>query len=230
MGGARTAVVAAIVAAICALALSACGGGEDSTGSTASPEAAATTATPEAPAGAATGGGGESSAKPPAEVKETPVEEEAHETPKKGERSAAFAVPGGDNSIQSYGDEGDQAEREEANQSVVALNKALSGGSWTVVCTKYLSKKNLEQLKLLTKSQPKLSGLSCAALMGKLNVGTPEANSPTAPKGGIASFRIEGNTAFAIYRGNDGKGYAYPMALEDGVWKLTSLGPTPITP
>ncbi len=227
MGGARTAVVSAIAAAICALVLSACGGGDDSTGSTASTEATTTASAPEPTT--PTTSGGETSAKPPA-VKETPEEEEVREVPKKGERSAAFAVPGGDNSIQTYGDEGDETDREEANESIVALNKALAGGGWAVVCSKYLSKKNLEQLKMLTKAQPKLSGLNCAALMGKLNVGTPEAKSPTAPKGGIASFRIEGDTAFAIYRGNDGKGYAYPMTLEDGVWKLTSLGPTPISP
>jgi hypothetical protein len=227
MGGARTAVAAVIAAAICALALSACGGGDDSAGSTASTQAATTATTAEATS--PTTSGGQSPAEPPA-VKETPEEAEAHETPKQGERSAAFAVPGGDNSIQTYGDEGDGTEREEANESITALNKALAGGSWNVVCSKYLSKKNLEQLQMLTKAQPKLSGLSCAAMMGKLNVSTPQTKSPSAPKGGIASFRIEGDTGFAIYRGNDGKGYAYPLTLEDGVWKLTALGPTPITP
>ncbi len=226
MGGARTAVVAAILAALCALILSACGG-SDSTSSTASGESSEPTVAQQE----TTSSGGEQTSTEPAEaVEETPEEKAAHVTPKKGERSAAFSVPGGDNSIQTYGDEGDEKDREEANETIVALNKALAGGSWTVVCTKYLSKKNVEQLQMLSKSQPQLKGLSCAALMSKLNVGTQSTQTPTAPKGGVAAFRIEGDTAFAIYRGQDGKGYAYPMTLENGVWKLTSLGPTPITP
>jgi hypothetical protein len=41
-------------------------------------------------------------------------------------------------------------------------------------------------------------------------------------------MRIEGDLAFALYRGMDGKGYALPLKNEGGRWKLTALGPTPL--
>src|SRR5262249_39032127 len=111
--------------------------------------------------------------------------------------------------------------------SVKALYAAFSSGNWKVVCAKYLSAKNLEQLKLLAEKSPQVKGATCADILGKLSQ-TPGENPPDRPQGGVAALRTEGNAAFAIYRGADGKGNALPLTRENGVWKLTALGPTPL--
>ena len=231
MGGARRAWIS-LLAALCAATLAACGGGDD--GSTTSPGTAeggtaGSTAQPgggEAENGAGEGGGaaesggGEGSSE--SESKTGPG-------PSKGERSYAFRTPGGDNSIQEYGEEGDSSERGQAQTSIDALYKAIASGNWAEVCSKYLSARNLEQIKVLTEKSPQLKGKGCEEVLAGLNQISP-AGSPDLPVDGIASLRIEGDTGFAIWRGKDGKGYALPLTRENGEWKLTALGPTPLNP
>jgi hypothetical protein len=144
------------------------------------------------------------------------------------ERSYQFRTPGGDNSIQSFGDEGGGSDRSEATAIVTALFKALESGDWTEVCNTYLSASNIEQLKVLSEKSPQVKGKGCAEVLGGLASSGARANSPDAPDGDVVSLRIEGEVAFAIYRGRDGKGYAVPLKLEGGKYKLTALAPTPL--
>jgi hypothetical protein len=232
MGGAwKLRILPAAVA--CALLLAACGGGGSSTEATTA-EAEATTPAPGAPAGEAGGGneGGSSNGSGKEGGSSTGGAPEGGGSatgpgPKKGERSYSFRTPGGDNSIQEYGNEGKASERSEAENSIEALYAAFSSGNWAEVCSKYLSSKNVEEIKILSEKSPQVKGSGCAGVLSQLNT-TPSGNTPDRPKGGVASLRIEGDTAFAIYRGADGKGYALPLKREEGVWKLTALGPTPL--
>ncbi|MBS1894787.1 MAG: hypothetical protein JST59_26095 [Actinobacteria bacterium] len=41
--------------------------------------------------------------------------------------------------------------------------------------------------------------------------------------GSIAALRVEGHKAFALFHGNDGHGYAMPMELEDGEWRVGAI-------
>ena len=51
----------------------------------------------------------------------------------------------------------------------------------------------------------------------------PVLGRPDTPDGAIVSFRVEGDTGFAIWWGIDGKGYAMPLKSEDGAWKLAAI-------
>jgi hypothetical protein len=233
MGGLKTPVVLLVVAAIFATALSACGGGDDSTSSTASTEAGTETAeAPKAPTGKdvkkktekkgpakkAEGGQKSSDGRPTSS---------GGGDPKGGPEPATnFETPGGDNSIQEYGDEGDESEREEATIVVNALFKATRTGNWNEVCGKYLSKSNVEQLEMLAEKAPQAKGKDCAGILGGLNSQTGA--SPSEPVGEVGSVRNEEEVTFAIYRGKDGKGYAIPLKREGGDLKLTALAPTPL--
>jgi hypothetical protein len=226
-----------LAAAACALALAACGGGGGSSTAETSASGGTEGTTAQAPGesgsgggggekgsnGAGGGGGGATSGGGGSGGSESAT----GPGPKKGERSYAFRTPGGDNSIQEYGDEGRSSDRSEAESSIDALYAAISSGNWAAICEKYLSKKNIEQIELIAEKSPQVKGKSCAEVLSGLNQ-VSGAESPEKPKGGIASLRIEGNTAFAIYRGADGKGYALPLIREGGQWKLTALGPTPL--
>ena len=150
-----------------------------------------------------------------------------HPEPVDGERSAGFRSPGGDNSIQEYGEEEDAEERAEAMKPIVALYRALESGDWTTVCSTYLSRPNLEQIEMLAEKSPQIKGAGCAEILGNLNQ-TTGMRGPDTPDGEIVSFRTEGDTGFALWWGIDGKGYAMPLKSEEGGWKLTALAPTPL--
>lgn len=236
----RTTAILLIVAALCAVGVAGCGGGDSSTST-------ATTAESGSGAESTTGGGGESANNGEGSGSNgggsstgggssgsggTPSDSgggsSATESPSSDERSYQFRAPGGDNSIQSFGDEGGGSERSEATTIVTALFKALESGDWTEVCNTYLSASNIEQLKVLSEKSPQVKGKGCAEVLGGLATSGATANSPDAPDGGVVSLRIEGEVAFAIYRGHDGKGYAVPLKLEGGKYKLTALAPTPL--
>ena len=231
MGGAgKLSILLAAVA--CALALAACGSGGDSTATTGTTAETTTAQAPEQQGGGGAGGdkgskgnGGNAQKGP----KGGDSSKSGGSKPVKGgvEPSSNFETQGGDNSIQEYGDEVESQEREEGTAAVAALYDALRTGKWATVCNKYLSAKNLEQIELLAKQAPQIKGNGCPEILGGLN-STSSGKTPDTPAGVVASMRVEGETAFAIYRGIDGKGYAVPMVREGGKWKLTALAPTPL--
>jgi hypothetical protein len=150
-----------------------------------------------------------------------------HPAPVEGQRSDVFVVPGGDNSIQEFGEEQGEDERVAAMLPITALYKAQFTGDWSEICDTYLSANNVQQLKLLGEKSPQLKGKGCAEVLSGLTQATG-IKTPDTPDGGVVSFRVEGDTGFAIYWGIDGKGYAFALKSENGGWKLTSLAPTPL--
>jgi hypothetical protein len=198
-------VFALAIAAPLALGLAACGGG-DSTGSTST----ATTATAPRTTGATTTGAdhGPSGSSPSSQ---------------KG--SAGFRTPGGDNSIQNFGDEADAAEVEAANAVLSAYLQVRAKDDWATECT-YLAKTTVAPLERLASSSTQLKGKGCAAILAALSSTTPASIRQNTLSGGIASLRVQGNRAFALYHGAKGVDYFVPMVKEDGEWKVGALAPS----
>jgi hypothetical protein len=182
-------------------------------------------------AGGESNGGGEASGGPGGSGSignsfSGPPTKHKHPAPVEGQRSDSFRVPGGDNSIQEFGEETDAAERVAAMVPIAGLYRALESGDWTAVCSTYLSASNVKQIELLAEKSPQLKGKDCPSVLGGLN--QVAGKGPDTPDGGVVSFRVEGDTGFAIYWGIDGKGYAFALKSEGGAWKLTALAPTPL--
>ena len=277
MGGVRKFTLA-LAAALCALVLAACGGGDDSTSSTASDATGADSTVAEGGGSTGENGSGDPSGKGDGEggkgadgsgggsgsgtgtnanangaaggsgegdgggsgpggnagtgsadaVDFTgPPTKHKHPEPDDGKRSDVFVVPGGDNSIQEYGEEQGEEERAEAMKPIVALYRALASGDWTAVCQQHLSAPNLQQIELLAEKSKQIQGQGCAEILGGLNQ-TTGMRGPDTPDGEIVAFRVEDDTGFAIWWGIDGKGYAMALKSEGGAWKLTALAPTPL--
>jgi hypothetical protein len=215
----------ALAAASCAAVLVACGGGDDSASST------ATGAESTVEGGGSAGRGNGSGVKAGAgsagfDFSGEPTEHD-HPTPVEGRRADGLRVPGGDNSIQEYGEEQGSEERAAAMAPIAALYRALYHSDWIEVCDAHLSAGNVRQIELIAEQRPKLKGKGCAEALSGLNHAVGR-KGPDTPDGGIVSFRTEGDTGFAIYWGIDGKGYAFALESEGGSWKLTSLAPTPL--
>lgn len=225
----RTVALLALCALLSAAALSACGGGDDTTASTAVETTADGApapadekpigggAAPDQPAGAGRSGDSE----------DTEGDGVGGTNVQPDERSSKFVTPGGDNSIQEFGSEGGSDERAEALKAIDAVTKANQSGEWAQVCNEYMSAKNLEQFEKLTEKVPQFEGKDCPEILHALNPGR-KIDDSSVPQDGIASIRGDDKNAFALYRGKDGKGYAWPFAREDGALKLVSLAPTPL--
>lgn len=232
MGGASKA-TAVLLALACALVLAACGGGDSS--STSSTSASAPTTSTSAPEegqsgseGARQGGEGPNGGSEASEAEaEEGSSEEGEVSP--NDRSAQFRTKGGDNSIQNYGDEASAAEREKATKVIAGVFAAQKAKEWAKVCS-LLSAKATGQLKEFSKRSPQLKGKGCAQVIALILGSAPSSARPETIKGGVIALRRKGTESFALYKGADGKAYAYPLLLEGGQWKLIGMAPTPLNP
>lgn len=225
MGGtAGKTLLALMLAALLALAAVGCGGGGDS-GSTAG------TAT----VGGQTTSGGEqgddhgTAEKQPGDdkggSKESNDESSSSgggQSASAGEGSASFRTRGGDNSIQNFGDEADESEREAAEANIDAYLEARADGDWKKSC-EYLAKTAIQPLERLAESSPQLKGKGCAAIIGTLSAQLPASSRANPLVSGVASLRIEGDRGFALFHGPRGTDYFIPLAKEGGEWKAGAL-------
>ena len=119
------------------------------------------------------------------------------------ESSGSFKVPGGDNGIQEFGKEVAGSDLRQANEAVAALFRAVRSGHWNEVCSKYLSRQNVEAFKGIAKMSPHVKGASCPAgsagstRPAKSRLRQRTASARSASKAIAASVSIAGPTARA---------------------------------
>lgn len=231
----------AAFAALLTLGVVACGDDDDTTTqSTASTQAEPADGDPKtdnrngSDAGEATGGGdsrqpdgGDASGQPDGSTPSSSPSEEARAAAQRdsGGGSGQFRVPGGDNSIQEFGAEASDAEREEAAIVLHAFLAAHADRDWATVCS-YLSQRMLDQLEQLVSGSPELKGAGCPAAVDALLVGSTPAERAELTQADVGSLRVEGDRAFLLYRGSLGRDYAILLEREDGAWKAAALLPT----
>jgi hypothetical protein len=202
MGGtSKLAVVLALVAL--AIGLAACGGGDDSTQSSDS-----------------------STAGTAQETTATTTTQDRDSSSSTGEGSSSFRTPGGDNSIQNYGDEADASEVEAAAAVLAAFLQTRAKDDWAKECS-YLAKSAVAPIEQLASSAPKLKGKGCAAILAALMSRAPVSTRANPLTGGVASLRVDGDRGFALFHGAENVDYFVPMVKEDGEWMVGALAPSP---
>lgn len=234
-------VPALAVAALLSLGLVACGDEENTTTSTASTSPTSTNTKSE------TGADGSSQKKEGGSVKvtkEEPAEEEAElakqAVPSEKAKAAAqndsgggskqFRAPEGyDNSVQDYGDEAGDTDREEAAVVLHAFFEAQAAYDLEAECA-FLAKSVRESFRQMAASGgAKTEGDSCPAILKAMTLKlSPEAGKELTQID-VGSLRTEGDQAFLVYkRRTDDAVYAMTMENEDGVWKVGSLAGVPL--
>ena len=154
--------------------------------------------------------------------------------PQEGSEGPAPGVAtskGGDNSVQTYGAESSDGEREQAAIAVQGFLDARAAGEWGKACS-YLTAPTLTSIEQLAKrSQSQGSEVSgCAGVMQALNERIPEEiRRQSARIERVLSFRIEGDQGFLLFIGPPTATlFSVPMNLEGGIWKVGSLTPNPL--
>jgi hypothetical protein len=140
-----------------------------------------------------------------------------------------FIIPGGDNSVQLYGDEASTPERLKASKVAHIWMKARVAENWDTDC-KHLSRVYIKALVADARGVTGGKVKSCPqalAYFGDAASGT-SGNTLT---GSIDSLRVKkpvgSNTeleAYAQWHGPE-KDWVLPMAREDGVWKVAIAAP-----
>src|SRR5262249_12484234 len=117
-----------------------------------------------------------------------------------GGGSEQFRTKGGDNSIQEYGDEGDESELQEAAEAVTGLYVARAEERWQKACS-YLAKSNARQLEQLVSQSPQLKNSGCSGALKAFTRPLPASVQREITTIDAGSFRREENQGFLIYYG-----------------------------
>ena len=228
-----------LAGALLVLCLASCGGGGDST-ATSAPTATSGSATTETSQGGAVGSGDQTGPKGSQGESSQATEgsgsagagkgtSAVHAAPLRvsGGGSTQFRSKGPDNSVQEFGEEGGESELQEAAEVVHDFYVARIAEDWARACS-YLSVKEVQQLEQFAGQSGQLKGKGCAPILAAFTqplTASMQRESTTIDAG---SLRREGEQAFLIYFGPEKTVYAMPMTQEDGVWKVTALGAAPL--
>jgi hypothetical protein len=139
-----------------------------------------------------------------------------------GGGSEQFRAKGGDNSIQEYGEEGDESELQETAEIVHGFYVARAEEKWDTACS-YLAKGNIEQLEQLAAQSSQFKDGGCGPILKAFTRPLPAAVQREITSVDAGSFRHEGEQGFLIYYGADETVYAMPLREEDGSWKVAAL-------
>jgi len=147
--------------------------------------------------------------------------------------SREFLVPGGDNAVQTFGEEATPKERAEATVVISAWLRARAAKDWSKDCS-YLSRAYAKAIAAdahgVTDGKVKET---CPAALAYFK-GNASGNFVNTLSGSIDSLRVgegqgvEGdftNFAYAQYHGNDGKDWIVPLEREAGEWKVSKAAP-----
>lgn len=215
-----------LAAALPAIGLVACGGGSGTTSATTTtvaevPSPAATATTPATPTATTTTSRPTTTPTSPAATTPRPSTPSGSTGSESKGPAASFKVKHGDNSIPDFGGEAPTTERQRATAALAAFLGARASGDWSRACT-YLSAPTRKQIEMFARSSK--GKASCGTILAALSRGSTTADEDTLT-GGIASLRIKGETAFALYHGPHSSKYVMPMRNEGGAWKMGELAP-----
>jgi hypothetical protein len=130
------------------------------------------------------------------------------------------APPGGDNSIQTYGEEAETSEEEEITTAMASFLRALAARNYPAIC-EGLSESNRGQLEQLATLKKEL-GSDCPSILKTLLVG-PTSEAQKAAEGTVYQVRVEGENAFVMFTPLGGTASYFVMKHDPDGWKSTTL-------
>jgi len=122
--------------------------------------------------------------------------------------------------LAEFGKEASQSELESASEVLAENLKAREAKDWAGQCASL----SAQVVKRVENEGPALGAKpGCAAHLEEQASSAPSILFKDTLTGQIAALRVKGNSASALFHGNDGKNYLMPMRMEDGEWKVDSL-------
>jgi hypothetical protein len=139
-----------------------------------------------------------------------------------------FLEPGGDNVVQTFGQEGTKAEREQASETINAWMRARAIQDWKKDCS-YFSRAywiNITE-DAHSVTDGKVKNCPQALAYFKHEASGDYVNNLSGP---IISLRVgvfntQKKQGYAQYHGNDGMDWVVPVEKENGLWKVSIASP-----
>jgi hypothetical protein len=147
------------------------------------------------------------------------------DAPRFERRVAPFVAVDSDNSVPTFGNEADTAERERAEASLKAYLRARARRDWAGVCQGLAAPTRKRYVEL--GASAKAVAPRCAQVLATLSKGTDLSDPLT---GALLSLRVHGDNSFALFYGPGRQAYMMPMNREGGSWRPTQLGPIAYPP
>jgi hypothetical protein len=137
-------------------------------------------------------------------------------------KAREFLIPGGDNTVQVFGEEATTGEREAASKVIHLWMKARVAEDWPADC-RYLSR---AYSKTLVKDAHEVTEGKVTTCPEALDYFGPNASgtSGNTLTGSIDSLRVKAPRAYAQWHGPD-EDWVLPVRLEDEQWKVESASP-----
>lgn len=145
--------------------------------------------------------------------------------------SREFLVPGGDNTVPTFGREGTPRERAEASKMIAAWLRVRAAKDWKRDCSFF----SRAYAGFITRDAHGASGGEVRSCPEALEFFKKEVGSFANTLGGtIGSLRVGegqgtsghiGRFAWAQYHGTDGKDWVVPLEWERGEWKIAKSAP-----
>lgn len=130
---------------------------------------------------------------------------------------------GGDGSIQRFGDSAGGEDRDAAVAAAQEFYAARGGSDWNRVC-ELLAGPITDQLKQMLAQAPQMKGKDCPELLAAMIGRVPEeARRREAAGLEFGELRIDGDSAFLIFKSTAIPNGFLPMAREDGEWKVAAI-------
>lgn len=126
-----------------------------------------------------------------------------------------------DSALLDFGEESDEAEREEAADVVHGFYTARAREDWPATCAQ-LSGAVLDKIEHLATSATELEDTSCPSFLKTFTRLSPQERRESTVVGD-SSLRQQGTKGFLIYYGAGEVVYAMPLSKEGGGWKVASL-------
>ncbi len=138
-----------------------------------------------------------------------------------GGSSTSTAASG---NIQTYGVAADKSDRAAVAATLRGYFGARARGDWARSCT-YLATRTQRELQQFTSLTPQLKGADCGKRVAFVTTAMPaeQKATSTAAVTAILSVRIQGDTAYVLYRSAGGIESAIPMVREGSGWKVGAL-------
>lgn len=146
--------------------------------------------------------------------------------------SREFLVPGGDNVVPTYGEEGTPKERAEATAVIAAWLRVRAAKNWKKDCS-YFSRLYAKGLAEDAHGVTHGKVDSCPEALAYFK-GNASGNFVDNLSGSIDSLRVGegqklngkfGEFAYAQYHGNDGKDWVVPLERDGDRWGVAKAGP-----
>jgi len=134
----------------------------------------------------------------------------------------ARRYPHGDNSIQTFGRKGDEADRHAVNDVVKRYYGALAAGDGTAACA-LVSAGLARQFVAGLGRSPTLKGKGCGAILSLLFKARGRQLRASMVGLEVTSVRIEGDKGFALLRSKEMPAGEIPVVREHGEWKVAGL-------